>query len=366
MKLAIYCSSNGYGGLELNLLRLGIWMKQRGHEVTMFSFNGSRLHSNSFEAGLNVVSIEKQSKSFDIKGSRKLAKAFSQKSIDVVITSLNKDLSLLSWTKFWSKNKFKYLYLQQMQVGVSKKDFVHSIRYSYIDAWIAPMQYLEQEVKEKTKIAHSKIHNVPLCIDLTNFVNNPWTKNTALGNFKLPHDKFYLGILGRLDDQKRQHLVIEALRGTNDNIHLIITGEETDPSRRYKKYLEKLIKEKDLEGRVHIFPFMKDTPLFYAAIDVFVMASLNETFGMVTIEAMASGKPVLGSNAGGTAEIVRDQTTGILFKPDDVLSLREGINHLFQNKEFSSTLGQNAKNEAIAKYAANVECERIEKIVEQI
>jgi glycosyltransferase involved in cell wall biosynthesis len=76
-----------------------------------------------------------------------------------------------------------------------------------------------------------------------------------------------------------------------------------------------LIREAGLTDRVFVRPFRKDIAVFYKAIDAFVMASKAETFGMVTIEAMACGTPVIGSNAGGTPELLQFGKLGYLFEP---------------------------------------------------
>jgi L-malate glycosyltransferase len=77
--------------------------------------------------------------------------------------------------------------------------------------------------------------------------------------------------------------------------------------------------------------------------DFFVQPSLQETFGVVYIEAMACGKPVIATNAGGPEEIVSDET-GILVPPEDVEALKEAINYMLDNHA-------NYCSEKIAAYA---------------
>ena len=73
-----------------------------------------------------------------------------------------------------------------------------------------------------------------------------------------------------------------------------------------------------LQEQVHFRGFRPNPDVFYQAIDVFVMVSENETYGMVTFEALAAGGLVVGAAAGGTAELVQDGHNGLLFPLRDV------------------------------------------------
>jgi glycosyltransferase involved in cell wall biosynthesis len=80
------------------------------------------------------------------------------------------------------------------------------------------------------------------------------------------------------------------------------------------------------------------------------MASVTETYGYVTIEAMASGVPVVGAKAGGTAEIITDQVTGLHFENKNYEDLATKLINLLQNPEKMNQLRQNAQEEAIKVY----------------
>lgn len=121
------------------------------------------------------------------------------------------------------------------------------------------------------------------------------------------------------------------------DFHVVLLGEPTlHEGNSYYEQMEAIIKERKLEDRVHIRPFRKDAETFYNAIDCLVMATKAETFGMVTVEALASGRPVLGSNAGGTPEILQNQTGGRLFTSMDADDMATQIDDLLgSNVQFS-------------------------------
>jgi glycosyltransferase involved in cell wall biosynthesis len=103
-------------------------------------------------------------------------------------------------------------------------------------------------------------------------------------------------------------------------------GEKTaGEAEDYFHQIQQFIEANGLYEKVFILPFREDVETFYAAIDVFVMASLNETFGMVTIEALASGKTIVGSNTGGTPEILGEGEYGVLFESGNHSDLYEKL-----------------------------------------
>jgi len=94
------------------------------------------------------------------------------------------------------------------------------------------------------------------------------------------------------------------------------------------------IKLHNLEERVIYQKFkLKEMPLVYAGSDLFVLASESETLGQVYIEAMACGIPVIGTNVGGTPEIITDNYNGFLIPPNDSSALSQKIEKLLCNKK---------------------------------
>ena len=79
---------------------------------------------------------------------------------------------------------------------------------------------------------------------------------------------------------------------------------------------------------------------YYEACDVFVMPSHAEGFGIVFLEAMAFGKPVIGGNHGGTPDVIRDGVTGFLVEYGDVNGLTSRILSLLQDEGLRKQMGQ--------------------------
>ncbi|MGC9261787.1 MAG: glycosyltransferase, partial [Phycisphaerae bacterium] len=100
-----------------------------------------------------------------------------------------------------------------------------------------------------------------------------------------------------------------------------------------------LVIEKDACG-ITLLGFRSDVSDLMSACDIFVLPAPAEPFGLVLIEAMALGKPVIAAAAGGPLEIVADGETGLLFEPGNAESLAQAINRLLENRELRQRMGE--------------------------
>jgi glycosyltransferase involved in cell wall biosynthesis len=123
----------------------------------------------------------------------------------------------------------------------------------------------------------------------------------------------------------------------NKSIRMLAIGDRSHldfPSElAYKNQLLEIAEEEGVADRVVFKSFMSNPANGFAALDCFVMASNEETFGMVTLEAMAAGTPVVGADCYGTAGLVQNGKNGYLFETDNPLSLAQQIDEVFQSPE---------------------------------
>lgn len=110
-------------------------------------------------------------------------------------------------------------------------------------------------------------------------------------------------------------------------------------------HLLNLVHVLDLDERVRFIGRVASTemPTYYAASDVSVLPSLYESFGLVVLEAMAAGKPVIASNIGAIPEIVDDQMTGFLFPPRDVDRLTDLLFNILGDNDLRNEMGMRGK-----------------------
>ena len=153
-----------------------------------------------------------------------------------------------------------------------------------------------------------------------------------------PHARL-LVYAGRFTREKRLPLLLEAVRRLGEPYHLLVIGSGPE-----------------LPGaaRVHRLPFQRDPARLASlvgACDLLVHPGDRETFGMVVLEAMACGTPVLGTAAGGVAELVDDEV-GMLVEPNDAGALADGIAAIYRRD--LQALGLRARSRMVAQYDWNV------------
>ncbi len=123
---------------------------------------------------------------------------------------------------------------------------------------------------------------------------------------------------------------------------LIVGGDADDPPNGHEVSLRAQIRRLGLDGAVSfVGPQPQERlPTYYAAADVTVVPSYYESFGMVALEAMACGSPVIASRVGGLVTTVRDGVTGFLVPESDVAALAERIAALVADPDLGWRIGR--------------------------
>lgn len=365
--IGFYCSSISWGGLEMNFVRYAKWFAERGHGVTLFCVAGSPIAENA--EGLNVIHVRRNRKYFDVSSAFRLQKLFREQGVQVIWLRDARDFSTIGWAKTFSGNAFKVVYQQAMQLGVKKRDFIHTLRFRKIDAWIALLPFLAEQVKTHTRINPEKIHVVPLATKMEH-TQEPVSKTDARQQLTLPEAPFIIGLLGRITHLKGHGFLVEQLaelRKRGLNVELLFVGESTrEEGDTYLNQLKARVAELQLSEHVHFRPFMSDVATFYGTIDLFVMASQGETFGNVTIESMVSGVPVLGTNASGTPEILEHGKLGFLYEVDDGKDFCKQVEWIVKNPEAVSEKAQTAMQVARSKYNRETVCGQLEAVLQSL
>jgi D-inositol-3-phosphate glycosyltransferase len=368
MKVAFLCSNSSWGGLEINNVRLCSWLLQRGQQPVLLCHINSRIAQEAAHENIPIVEFEQGSKHTPFAAAFRLLKILRELNTDTLIIAHYKHHYLAVWAKVFSKRKIKLVYWQQMQVVLNRKDFYHSFFYTKLDAWISPLHFLKRQLLTNTVLEDAKIHVIPLGVDLSRFLGIGQQKNEARKLFEISPDEFLAGIIGRFDPQKGQETLLRAIRNLKDRgkrVKGILIGEASYGNEGYEEHLRNLTKELGIETDIYFKPFMKDVALAFASLDIFVMASQSETMGMVTVEAMASGVAVIGTNSGGTPELLDQGKAGLLFEPADQQALADGIVYLLEDPGKRQELTRLALQRT-ALYSHERQCQLFEELIRSL
>lgn len=222
--------------------------------------------------------------------------------------------------------------------------FLYPMRWRPIDLWtsrwcdhfIVVSESLKQQFIERG-YADEKLSVVYNGVQVPNDVD----QHVLREELKLSSEVKIVGAVGRLTEQKGIDTFISAAKIVGErmpNTHFVIAGEGN-----LRSHLEMLASKSGIGDRIHFLGFRKDVFDILASLDVLVYLSRWEPFANTILEAMAVGAPVVASNVGGNAEIIRDGKNGILVPLDDAERTAKMVVKLLKNKHLAQELSVNAK-----------------------
>lgn len=172
---------------------------------------------------------------------------------------------------------------------------------------------------------------------------------------------------GTIIETKRQDLSILStikLRKMGYKVSLYLVGPIGN--KKFYNRINKIILKENAGSYIFMVGNLKDVFSFRKKMDIELMCSKEEAFGRVTVEGMQSGLVVIGSNSGGTPEIINDGFNGLLFKSGDVLSLASMIKSVLDDYELGNKLSKNAFTFAKINFTIDQNTESINDILKAI
>ncbi|MFA5088166.1 MAG: alpha/beta fold hydrolase [Candidatus Omnitrophota bacterium] len=233
---------------------------------------------------------------------------------------------------------------------------------NFVDRLIVPCESV-QEILLKRGVK-TPMEIVPTGVDLKRFSKGD-RKGFREQNH-IPLDALVIGHAGRLASEKNLdfliHCLVEVLK-KDARVHALIVGKGSS-----EKMIKDAFQEAGLQERVHLVGVLHYQHLVdaYFAMDVFAFASLSETQGIVLIEAMASGAPVVALDAPGARDMVKDGSNGRLLGEMDQPSFCEALRWVLNRSfEETQTIKQAARTTA-EKYTISASAKRMLAIYEEV
>lgn len=175
-----------------------------------------------------------------------------------------------------------------------------------------------------------------------------------------------IGIVGRIARVKGIEYFIEAaaiLQREFPKARFVIVGGPYDPNDIiYFGELKERSKRLNLTDRLTFMGRRNDVPRVMAALDILALTSVSEGFGLVLIEAMAAGLPVVGTKVGGVPEVITDGEDGFLAPPGDPAGIAAAVAKLIADPELRLKMGQRGREKVERLYAADMLAKRLEEI----
>jgi len=237
----------------------------------------------------------------------------------------------------------------------------------YISNDIAKYHIAQGKLRSKGTVIHNGVN-------MSEFMKS-YNTDFVRKEFSIKPEESIVGIIGRIDHWKGHEYFIEAMARAIKQIPalkgLIIGELETnvavDRNRQYLNKLKLLIKSMDLEDKVIFIGFRDDVPRLLAALDVVVHASSTpEPFGLVVIEGMAAGKPVVATAAGGVLDIIEDGVNGMLIPYKDSKAMAQATLKLLFSQDEAKHMGLAARRSIVERFTVERQLRAVEKLYDSI
>jgi glycosyltransferase involved in cell wall biosynthesis len=173
-----------------------------------------------------------------------------------------------------------------------------------------------------------------------------------------------IGAMGRFVAKKGFDVFIAALgrlRSQGAAFRAVLAGDGPE-----RLALRRLADQHGLQDVLTFPGWVDDKPTFFAGIDVFCLPSLHEPFGIVLIEAMAQGLPIVATDSEGPSEILHDGIDGVLVPRGDAERLAEALDGLIADQQHANRLGANAHRHAQATFDLSCVATRLDVAVRHV
>jgi len=334
---------------------------KRGYNVTLICKHNAEIFDHAKKSGINVFPLRIAGEADPVTIFR-LKKFIKNRKIDLIITNTVKELRLCSIASKLA-GRCKVIARQGIDFPLKNK-----LRYRFTYNKLADAIVANSEATKKTILKNApwlnpeKIKIIYNGVDTENYSFEK-TKDFRK-EFGYTQDDFIIGFVGRLSVQKGVKYMLEAFKIVSekyDNAKLLIVGKG-----ELENSVKEFVDENNLNDKIILAGFRENIPDLMRTIDVLLLPSLWEGFGIVLIEAMAAGKPCVATNISSIPEIVSDGVNGFLAPPENSEELANALIKLISNKVIAERFGDEGLRIVNEKFTLKRMADEYEKLFLQL
>jgi len=337
-------TSSGWGGMEMHPLDVAQALARRGSTVLLGMRGGSRMARSAMGRGLAPLALRFRwyLDAATLGALRRTARSFGINVIHVhssrdawrglVLAGLVSRRAVLVFSRHLAS-----------PAGTRKDDPLHRLLARRVDAMVAVSEYIRGNILDTYPIDPGRVRVVPYGLG-PGCCGRPEAGALLRRELGVSGESLLVGLVGQITPDKRQDLLLEAAARVvkqNPGCVFVLAGAEVHSA--YAGVLQQRLGELGLAGHVRLTGFREDVPSLMQALDVLVVPSRAEAFGLVVLEAMANGKPVVGSDSGAIPEIVKPGETGLLFESGCAESLAAAVLELAGDPQRRREMGRRAE-----------------------
>jgi glycosyltransferase involved in cell wall biosynthesis len=326
LRILKVCTSRSWGGMEMSMATISAKLRDRGHDVHPVCYTNSRIHQRLLGMDFKPVTLDLWGKFHPFKALW-LSRYINRNNIDIVHTDYSRDLFTLVPAMKWCKPT--PLVLHKHVGTIRPKNLpVHPYLYRNVDFVIAISKVIEKNLLETHPLRPEQVGIIHHGIDLERFVPDPPRRDRLRAELGIGEHELVVGIVGRLQEAKGHLQFLEVAKRILPDFpdtRFVIVGEATRGEDEEANAILDRIEKAGLGDRMILTGYRDDVPDLLGAMDLFLFPTHSEAFGLVIVEAMAMGVPVISADCDGVPDIVDHGRTGLLVSPTDVEGLTGAV-----------------------------------------
>lgn len=347
--LLLLLSSLEMGGSERKTIRIANRLAGMGWQLTIAYLNGPDTLRNEILPSVNLICLQRVGKC-DVAVLRRLQAYMGEAGVDTVCCINLYPLLYGFLLKHFShcRRNFRLMATTNETNFVHRKDALKMAIYApmlrRVSRLVFGSAYQQQLWIEKYHLPPARCNYIHNGVDTAYFRLDVAIDHSGAirQNLGIPENAIVIGSVGRFRKEKQYQFVIRAcvsLRQQGLNVHCLLVGGGFE-----EQNLRQLIAELDCESYVHLVDSEDDVRPYLAAMDVFVLSSISETFSNAALEAMAMKLPLVLPRVGGCPEMVEHGKTGFIYEPGDMQGFVDYLRRLVTDTAMRTDMGQAARD----------------------
>jgi glycosyltransferase involved in cell wall biosynthesis len=360
MPLSVLQVATGFpswGGTELHILNLSEQLRHRGYDVTIACRPGRWVEERAKQMGLPTVPITVMRQG-DWQDFGRLRRYLRENKTDVMHVHWSLDMVVPG---FAARMEHVPVRILSRHMPYPFKSRLGTLLYSrYLFTRMVTVSNSVRETLLRCGVADDKIQVIHHGTDVEAFAATTVDRKIVRQELGIPADSVAVGIIGRIAPEKGHRVLLEALNRLNGRypLCLVVVGSGPD-----EQSLRDSAAKLGLSDKVIFAGFRDDVNNAVNAMDVVTVPSTwNEPCSAVVQQGMALSKPVIGTRAGGTPEMVVDDITGFLIPPSDSAALADALARLAGDAFLRKRLGEAGRERVEELFSLRVMTDKIEAL----
>ena len=352
---ANYGKEYAHGGTEIAAYNLAVQMQRKGHEIDVFTTAIDGRNAVEEESSMTIHRYGTNFRIASANFSWGLLNGPQKIDVDLVHAHYNMPYADYSAMRYSEKKKVPLVLTYHADAPETGGSFLRNRLQAFYNRCILSrvlnQAYIiiatSQSYIDQSKFLgnyRQKIKVIPNGINLEEFQINI-SKEECREKLFLERDKMIILFFGNLVKYKGPDVLLRAfgnIKKDYPNVQLIFAGRGP-MQHELISLAKKLGVDEGVSFTGHVEEELK--PIYYKSADIFCLPSVNltEAFGIVNLEAMATGLPIIASELGGIPDIIHHQEEGLLVKPGDVSQLYQVLKYLLENRDIREKMGRNGQ-----------------------